>query len=264
MTAPVSRPGTGSTGPSCCRTTRAVRVEGADVFGEHVVVSERSGGVLRLRVLDASGSTLRLVQPDAAGESVRAGAQRRAGHRGRSGVVREGWVRPPATVDHDLVTGAETRGPRAGRDPVARRLPVRGRARGRRRRRRGAGDADPARRTTPRRRRRRPAGPCLLYGYGAYESSLDPEFWADLLPLSRPRRDPRHRAHPWRRRARPRLVAAGTAAAQAHHVHRLRRLRPAPGGLRCHDGRPARRARHQRGRPADGRRRAPRSRATSR
>ena len=179
MTAPVSQPGT-EHWTELLAHDPAVRVEGADVFGDHVVVSERSGGVLRLRVLDASGSTLRLVQPDAIGEAVRL-ARNDEQDIESVRLVREGWVRPPATVDHDLVTGAETTvhvqavtrsldGYRCevvhavADDGVA--VPVTLIRRGE-----DTDDADPE-------------GPCLLYGYGAYESSLDPEFWADLLPLS--------------------------------------------------------------------------------
>ena len=72
---------------------------------------------------------------------------------------------------------------------------------------------------------------------------------------------PRRRAHPRRRRAGPRLVAAGTAAPQAEHVHRLRRLRAAPRRHGDDHRRAARGARHERRRPADGGRRPPRSRA---
>ena len=156
----------------------AVRVESADVVGGHVVVGERTAGRLRVRVLDSAGTTVRLVDPDATGEVVRLGdnddidavAVR---------LVREGWVRPPSEVAHDLATGAETlvhvqevRRPLDGYrcdlvhavadDGTA--VPV-----SLVRRADTGGSAD--------------GSPCLLYGYGAYESSLDPEFWPEVLPL---------------------------------------------------------------------------------
>ena len=53
------------------------------------------------------------MQPDAVGEAVRL-ARNDEQDIAAVRLVREGWVRPPATVDHDLVTGAETHGPRAG------------------------------------------------------------------------------------------------------------------------------------------------------
>ncbi len=174
MTAPVSTPGAAQW-TELLPHDPAVRVEGADVFGEHVLVSERHEGVLRIRVLDRAGATRRLVEPDAVGEVVRLGRNDEQDLRSVR-LVREGWVRPPATVDHDLATGTETlvheqavRRPLDGYhceivhavadDGV--RVPI----------------------TVV--RRGEPAGPapCLLYGYGAYESSLDPEFWPEMLPL---------------------------------------------------------------------------------
>jgi oligopeptidase B len=157
-----------------------VRVLSADAFGDFVVVTERSGGRARLRVLDRDGRTVRVVGPDAVGESVRLG---RNDEQDVPAVrlVREGWVRPPAAIDHDLATGAEKT---VHLQPVAHPLdgyrceevtavaddgvgvPVSLVSRP------GAGDREPG-----------AAQPCLLYGYGAYEDSLDPEFWPDMLPL---------------------------------------------------------------------------------
>ena len=156
------------------------RVMEADAFGDHVVVTERFGGRRRLRVLDPSGSTVRLVEAEGPGETVRLGRTEESDVPAVR-IVREGWVRPPADLDHDLVTGAETlvhvQAVMGGRSPADYRcevetvtaldgvgVPLSVVSRGRSG---GAGQAEA----------------CLLYGYGSYESSMDPFFWPELVPL---------------------------------------------------------------------------------
>ena len=163
--------------------TRVVEV---DAIGDSVVVTERFGGWPRLRVLDRAGQTVRLLEPDGPGETVRLGRNEEV-DAPACRLVREGWVRPPADVDHDLATGAEvlvheqavlgTRSPADYRcETVAvpaedgvgvplslisrvAQVPL-------------TGSASPA---TP--------SPCLLHGYGSYESPVDPVFWPELMPL---------------------------------------------------------------------------------
>ena len=154
----------------------AVRVESADAFGEHVVVTERSGGMVRLRLLDRAGSTVRLIEPDAAGEVVQL-ARNDEQDLTAVRIVREGWVRPPATVDHDLATGAETpvHEQRVRRSLAGLRCEVVAAT---------AQDGTSVPMTLVRSGDPVAGAPCLIYGYGAYESSLDPEFWPEMLPLA--------------------------------------------------------------------------------
>ena len=79
--------------------------------------------------------------------------------------------------------------------------------------------------------------PFLLYGYGAYEISIDPRLLGRPALAARPRRRHGDRARARRRRDGPPLVRRRQAAAQAPHLLRLRRLRPAPGreGWTTHD-----------------------------
>ncbi len=179
MTAPVASPGV-EHWIELVPHDPLVRVESAEVFGEHVVVEERCGGVPRVRVLDRAGATLRLVAPDTVGEQVRL-ARNEDPAVTAVRLVREGWVRPPVTVDHDLASGAEVV---VHEQQVLRSLDglscevVHAIA--------DDGVAVPV--TVVRRVVASTGGatgpaPCLLYGYGAYESSLDPDFWPDMLPL---------------------------------------------------------------------------------
>ena len=153
----------------------AVRVESADVIGEHVVVGERTSGRQRVRIIDRAGVTVRVLEPDGPGEAVRPGDNDDVTATSVR-LSREGWVRPPVEVDHDLATGAETVVHRQSvRRPLdAYRCEVVHAV---------AEDGVEVPVTLVRRGDGRAGAPCLLYGYGAYEAGLDPEFWPEMLPL---------------------------------------------------------------------------------
>ncbi len=97
----------------------------------------------------------------------------------------------------------------------------------------------------------------------ATRASIDPYFSDRPAVAARPRLRLRHRARPRRRRDGPALVRGRQAAAQDEHVHRLRRVRRAPGppglDVAVPAGRPGRVGR----RPADGRGGQPRAAKTS-
>ena len=175
MTAPVSTPGPAHW-EELLPHDPGVRVHQADALGGHVVVTERCAGSLRVRVLSPAGATVRLVTPGGPGEVVRL-AEMHEQDVNAIRLVREGWIRSPVEVDHDLATGAETV---VHEQPVLRSLQdidcavLHALA--------DDGVAVPV--SVIRSARAQPGPwPCLLYGYGAYESSLDPEFWPEMLPL---------------------------------------------------------------------------------
>jgi oligopeptidase B len=154
-----------------------VRIVDVAAFANHVVVTERANGQHQLRVLDPDGVALRVVRPDAPGEDVQLGHNEEydvAAVR----VVREGWVRPASDLDHTLADGHEelvhAQQVLAGLDGYqcevlevtaddGEQVPLSVISRG------AAPDGG--------------ARPCLLYGYGAYESCLDPVFWYQMRPL---------------------------------------------------------------------------------
>ena len=71
--------------------------------------------------------------------------------------------------------------------------------------------------------------PTVLYGYGSYEIEHGPVVLDRPTVPAGPRRRLRDRARPRRRRDGPALVRRRQAAGQEEHLHRLRRLRRAPG-----------------------------------
>ena len=172
VTAPVADPGTWT---ELLPHDPSRRVVSADAVGGHVVVGERSAGRLRVRVLDAAGRTVRVVEPDGPGEVVHVGPNDDIGSSSVR-LVREGWVRAPATLDHDLGTGVETlvHEQAVRTDLSAYRCEVVHAT---------AADGTQVPVSVVRSPSATAGGPCLLYGYGAYEASLDPEFWPDMLPL---------------------------------------------------------------------------------
>lgn len=156
------------------------RLEGADAFADHLVVSLRRDGLTGLRVLPLTGDTepYEVTFPEPV---YRVGLEANPQYRTRSLRLRyTSLVTPPSVYDYDL----------AGRDLVLRkRTPV-------------LGGFDPdayeqhrewavaddgtripvslvCRRGTP----RDGSAPCVLYGYGSYEASMDPWFSVPRLSL---------------------------------------------------------------------------------
>jgi oligopeptidase B len=154
-----------------------VRVADVAAFPDHVVVTERENGQHQLRVLDAGGQTSRVVLPDAPGEDVGLGSNEEYDVTAVR-VVREGWVRPPSDIDHSLTDGQETvvhtQQVLGGLDDYACDVVDVAALDGTRVRLSLISRRD-AQSSLPR--------PCLLYGYGAYEACLDPEFWYQMRPL---------------------------------------------------------------------------------
>jgi len=157
-----------------------VRLDGVDPFASHLVLYEREGGETRIRIVDAvSGTSMQVEQPDSP-STVWGGANPEY----EATTLRYEYtslVTPRSVFDLDLGSGTSE---------LRKRQPVRG-------------GFDPDRYRTDRRWATAPDGtevplslvyrpdlspgdggaPCLLYGYGSYEASIDPTFSSLRLSL---------------------------------------------------------------------------------
>ena len=182
MAAPDDDPGRGSWA-EVIPGRPGVRLDAVDPFAGHLVVYEREDGETRVRVVDAvTGASTRVDQPETP-STVWAGSNPEYD----TTVLRYEYtsmVTPRSVFDLDLATGGSV---------LRKRQPV-------------LGDFDPSRYRTERRwaeaddgtlvpislvyrpdlvRPGREGGgaPCLLYGYGSYEASMDPTFSSLRLSL---------------------------------------------------------------------------------
>ena len=182
MAAPDDDPGRGSWA-EVIPGRPGVRLDAVDPFAGHLVVYEREDGETRVRVVDSvTGASTRVDQPETP-STVWAGSNPEYD----TTVLRYEYtsmVTPRSVFDLDLATGGSV---------LRKRQPV-------------LGDFDPSRYRTERRwaeaddgtlvpislvyrpdlvRPGREGGgaPCLLYGYGSYEASMDPTFSSLRLSL---------------------------------------------------------------------------------
>ncbi len=167
----------GSSDPADLETVLAPRpdvtVEAADAFAGHVVAWERSGtdGLERLRVLGRDGGSTAVEQPEAAYSLLAQPNPEWDSQSYRFGYT--SLVTPRSSVELDVATGRRdtvwTELVRGGYDPGAYRTE-----------RLWATSADGTRvPVSVLARRDHPldgSAPCLLYGYGAYQVTIDPSF----------------------------------------------------------------------------------------
>ena len=155
-----------------------VRIDRVDAFASHLVVSERVDGLARVRALDVASGAERVLAtgddvattwlgatPDYDTATVR--------------VVATSLVTPTSDYDVDLTTGTATLVKRQAVDgyDAARYETERIWARA------DDGVAVPISLVRPRGAPRDGSGPLVLYGYGAYEISIDPTFSISRLSL---------------------------------------------------------------------------------
>jgi len=147
------------------------RLASAEVFGRHVVVEQRHGAATQLRILDRDTGAQRLVEADGAQTSLTLATNE--DYAAPAVTVRtQSLIDPPAWHDVDLASGRwepRKRQGVLGYDParyVTERITA------------PAADGTQIPVTIAYCRGARPDGtaPCLLYGYGAYESCEWPEF----------------------------------------------------------------------------------------
>ncbi|HSO96455.1 MAG TPA: S9 family peptidase [Acidimicrobiia bacterium] len=154
-----------------------VRLDRVDAFARHLIVSERRGGMARLRALDLAGGAT----PVAVGDDV-ATTWLGPSPEYEGSVVRvasTSLVTPMTDYDHDLETGVTT---------VVKQQPVAGYEPDRYETHRLWAPADDGTKVpiSVVCRRGQPwdgTGPMMLYGYGAYEISIDPTFSISRLSL---------------------------------------------------------------------------------
>ena len=162
-----------------------VRLDAVDPFVRHLAVYEREDGETRMRVVEhATGTSTPVAQPESPST-----VWGEANPEYDSTVLRYGYTSlatPRSTYDLDLDSGELTlrkRQPVLGDFDPARYRTERPLGHGRRRH-PGAPLARLPPRTWSARRCPAPTGaPCLLYGYGSYEASMDPTFSSLRLSL---------------------------------------------------------------------------------
>jgi oligopeptidase B len=155
---------------------RGERLARVDAFADHVVLSVRSRGRRRLRVLNADLSPGCVVDPLFDGGALTLGHNQDFAA-GFVTVVDQSYVQPPVTSDVDLRTGARTERHRQaapGHQPASYLSTTTAFP---------SPDGTPVPATLVRHRDTPLDGtaPALLYGYGAYEHSFEPE-WDPALP----------------------------------------------------------------------------------
>ncbi|MFZ1992706.1 MAG: prolyl oligopeptidase family serine peptidase [Solirubrobacteraceae bacterium] len=164
--------------PAIAPARTDTRLHRCDVLADHLLLTLRRHGEPLLAITDHDGANVREITPEVPAGSIR--VEHAEDYEGGSVVIAvESLIEPPAWYELDLATGSRR---------LLKRLDVPG--------------YDPARYRTERITAPAPDGaqipvtlayrdgtpldgssPCLLYGYGAYESSIDSEFDRSLPSL---------------------------------------------------------------------------------
>ena len=164
--------------PAIAPARADTRLVDCAVFAEHLVLTVRRHGSQLLVIADHDGGRVREIEPSLPAGSIRIDHAEDY-DRGSVIIVEESLIEPPAWFDLELATGAKR---------LLMRLDVPGYEPGRyvtERLTAPARDGTPIPVTIARRAGVELDGsaPCLLYGYGAYEDSIDPEFDRSLPSL---------------------------------------------------------------------------------